>query len=100
MPVITALEIHPRKKNIVKLHLDHDSVLALPILQAARFKKGQVLTTAQVNALADAEALHVAYERAIRFLSYRPRGTQEVRANLAKHGTHDTQIETVIRAAA
>lgn len=96
MPVITALETHPRNRELVKLHLDQGAALDLPLLHAARFRTGQVLTAAQVEALGEAEAIHAAYERAIRLLSYRPRSAQEVRTSLARHGTMDSQIETVI----
>lgn len=97
MPVITALETHPRNREVIKLCLDHEAVIDLPLLQAARFQTGQVLTADQVEALAEAGAHHAAYERAIRFLSYRPRSVREVRNNLAEHGISEYQIEQVIQ---
>ena len=95
MPVITALEVNRRDKEFVKLYLDDEFVMSLPQLEAARLAIGQPLSQSEVEALADARAEQRAFDRALRFLSYRPRSAEEVRRNLARHNVTDSLIATV-----
>ena len=96
MPVVTALEVNRRDKELVKLFLDDEFVMSLPQLEAARLAVGQPLSQNEVAALADARSEQRALDRALRFLSYRPRSTEEVRRNLARHGAPDSLIATVL----
>ncbi len=96
MPVITALEVNRRDKEFVKLYLDDEFVMSLPQLEAARLAIGQPLSQSEVEALADARAEQRAFDRALRFLSYRPRSAEEVRRNLARHNVTDSLIATVL----
>ena len=96
MPVVTALEVNLRDKNLVKLYLDDEFVMNLPQMAAARLAIGQPLSQQEVEALADARAEQRAFERAVRFLSYRPRSVEEVRRNLARHKVADSLISPVL----
>ena len=96
MPVITALEINQRDKEFVKLYLDDEFVMSLPQLEAAKLVIGQPISQQEVEVLADAGAEQRAFDRAVRFLSYRPRSTEEVRRNLAKHKVADSLIAPVL----
>jgi len=92
MPVITGLEAHRRDKERVRLFLDHEYVLDLPLMEAARLSKGQTLTDSEVDQLADARRLQRAYDLAIRYLSYRPRSREEVRRHLVKKKVPEIRI--------
>ena len=96
MPVVTALEVHQRDKERVKLFLDDEYALDLPLMQAARLSPGQQLTPAEISQLSDTGALQAAFDRAVRFLAYRPRSIEEVRRHLVKKEVPDSQIAAVI----
>ncbi len=96
MPVITALEVHRRNKDCVKLFLNDNFVMNLPSLQAATLYQGQVLTQAEVEALSEVQAIQSAYDRALRFLSYRPRSAEEVRRNLERNAVAEAVISAVM----
>ena len=96
MPVITALEVHRRNGDSVKLFLDDDFAMDLTSLQAARLRAGQNLTEAEVQALSGAKAAQSAYDRALRFLSYRPRSVEEVRRYLERKAVAETTVAAVI----
>ncbi len=96
MPVITALEVSQRNTDRVKLYLDDKFAIDLPLMQAAQLRRGQSLTQAEIDALADVRQIQNAYDRAVRFLSYRPRSSEEVRRYLAKNAVAESTIEVAI----
>lgn len=96
MPVVTGLEAHQRDKERVRLYLDDEYVLDLPLMEAARLSKGQSLTESEVDQLADARCFQRAYDQALRYLSYRPRSTEEVRRHLANKQLPDSRITEVL----
>lgn len=65
-------------------------------MQVARLSRGQALTDSEVAELADAESLQRAFDQAVRYLSYRPRSTEEVRRHLAKKQVAEFLIAVVI----
>lgn len=96
MPVVTALEAHQRNNERVKLYLDDEFVMDLPLIQAASLRRGQCLTDGEIAALADAKASQSAYDSALRYLSYRPRSAEEARHYLGKKGVSHSVQEAVI----
>ena len=84
MPVITALEIQKRNKERVNIYLDDEFAFGLSLMEAAKLRKGQTLTAEEIAILTDEDAINQAVNRAIDFLSYRPRSSEEVRQNLVK----------------
>lgn len=97
MPRITALEVNQRNRELVKLYLDDEFVMNLPHLEAATLAIGQPLSQSELKALADTGAEQRAFDRAVRFLSYRPRSAEEVHRNLRKHKVADSLIELVLQ---
>ena len=96
MPVITGLEVHQRDKERVRLFLDDEYALEVPLMKAASLRRGQSLTETEVAELTGAGAFQSAFDRAVRFLSYRPRSIEEVRRHLVKNKVPDSQIAVVI----
>jgi len=96
MPVITALEVQKRNKERVNVYLDDEFAFGLPIMEAAKLRKGQTLTQAEIDALTDEDAIQKAVDRALDYLSYRPRSTKEVRQNLVKKEIPESVIEIAI----
>jgi regulatory protein len=96
MGTITALEVQKRNKNRVNVYVDDAFAFSLTLDDAARLHKGQVLDDAEVEAIRAKDAVSQAVDSASRFLSYRPRSTQEVRDNLTKKGISPTVLEAAL----
>jgi regulatory protein len=95
---ITSLQFQQRAADRVNVYLDGQYAFALPDEVAARLHIGQFLSDAEVAALEAEDTLQKAYDRAVRFLSYRPRSVAEVRQHLAhlEAGYSAELIEAVI----
>jgi regulatory protein len=93
---ITALRLQKRTADRVNVYLDGEFAFGLPALAAARLRIGQQLDEAQVESLRAANTETLAYERAVRFLGYRPRSLVEVRRHLADVGESDDVIAAVL----
>ena len=96
MAVITALEVQKRNKERVNVYLDGEFAFGLTLIEAAKLKKGQVLTDAQIVDLRSDDEVNKAYDHAVFFLGYRPRSTAEVRKNLVDKAYSDEAIEASI----
>jgi regulatory protein len=97
MPRITAIE--PQKKNPqrVNLYLDGEFAFGVAGLVAAWLRVGQELNEGQVAALQAEDEQETVYQKALHFLSYRPRSSAEVRRNLTKRGILEPLIEVTVR---
>jgi regulatory protein len=85
MRKITAIEVQKKNPNRVNLYLDDQFAFGLSRLVAAWLTTGQSLSEEKIAALQVEDAKEVAMQKALLFLGYRPRSSQEVRANLEKH---------------
>jgi regulatory protein len=93
---ITTLEIQKRNKERVNVYLDDEFAFALSLIEAARLHKGQTLSEAEIAALRGEDEVAKAVDRAVHFISYRPRSVQEVRRNLAEKGIAAEVIEAAL----
>jgi regulatory protein len=93
---VTALEFQKRNKDRVNVYLDGEFAFGLNALEAARLHRGAVLSDAEIEQLQSKDAIAKAYDRAVAFLSYRPRSIAETRRNLAEKETAAEVIEAVI----
>jgi regulatory protein len=93
---ITALRFQKRNKDRVNVYLDGKFAFGLAALEAARLKVGQSLGDEDVARLQRQDEVERAYERALNFLSYRPRSGAEVRRNLGKKKVELEVVETVV----
>lgn len=93
---ITALKAQKRNSNRINIYLDDEFAFGLSRYAAAWLQIGQELSTEKIEELLDADAQEVANQRALNFLSYRPRSEAEVRKNLKKHDTPDNVITDVL----
>ena len=92
---ITALRFQKRNKNRVNVYLDDKFAFGLAEIEAVRLKVGQTLGDDDIARLQKKDEIERAYERALNFLSYRPRSEAEVRRNLHKKKVEDEVIEIV-----
>lgn len=95
--IITALRFQKKDRDRVNVYLDGQFAFALPALVAARLRPGQALNEAEIAALRAVEVETSAYDRAVRFLGYRPRSIAEVRQHLLEHAVPASVVETVIQ---
>jgi regulatory protein len=93
---VTALEVQRKNKERVNVYLDGEFAFGLAMIEAARLRKGQVLTDAEIAVLRSADGAQQAYERAVRFLGQRPRSMAEVRKNLTDKEVDAAVIDEVI----
>jgi regulatory protein len=96
MSTITAIEPQQKNPRRVNIYLDGEFAFGLARLVAAWLKVGQQLSPEKIAALQAEDARQTLYEKALHFLSYRPRSSQEVRRNLLKHGCDEALVEETI----
>ncbi len=95
---ITNLRFQKHTADRVNVYLDGEYVLALPALEATRLRVGQYLDNTEIAQLQALDIRQKAYDRALRFLSYRPRSAAELRRHLAEAAYDpDTVEETLAR---
>jgi regulatory protein len=93
---VTALRFQKRKKNRVNVYLDGQFAFGLAAIEAVRLRVGQTLSDEEIARLQRQDGVERAYERALNFLSYRPRSEAEVRRNLHKKNVEDEVVEVVV----
>jgi regulatory protein len=93
---ITALKAQKRNQNRVSVFLDGEFAFGLARIVAAWLHVGQLLNEEQINKLLSQDTEEVAYLKALRYLSYRPRSEAEVRQKMISSGYAETVIEKVI----
>jgi regulatory protein len=75
---VTELKFQQRNKERVNVYLDGEYAFGLDAVEAARLHKGQVLSDAEIDGLKVQDERNRAFDRAVNFLSYRPRRRVEV----------------------
>lgn len=93
---ITALKTQKRNHQRVNVYLDGEFAFGLSRIAAAWLEIDQVLGDEKIREIQAADEIEVAYQKALNFLSYRPRSEREVQDNLRKHNFPDDVIQDVI----
>jgi regulatory protein len=93
---ITALKVQAKDKRRVNVYLDGVFAFGLPDTVAASLRVGQLVSEEECVALRWRDTVERAYERALGFLSYRPRSTEEVARYLAGKQVPDDVAGEVI----
>jgi regulatory protein len=97
MGTITGIETSSKNPNRVVVRLGSGRPLSLWAGVAADLRVGQDLSAADVDRLCKADVTEDAYQRALRFLSFRTRSEAEIRRYLQKRGADSGSIEQVMR---
>lgn len=92
---ITGLVAQKRNKERVNVYIDDEFAFGLAMIEALKLKKGQHLTDADIARLKALDEIEKAHERALNYLSYRPRSRSEVQQNLSEKYP-DATVEAVI----
>jgi regulatory protein len=93
---ITALTLQKRNPQRVNVYLDGEFAFGLARIVAAYLNVGQVLSDEKISKLRAEDQYEVAYQRAIKFIDYRPRTEAEVCKNLRDHDVSAEIIELVV----
>ena len=93
---ITALQAQKRNPNRVSVFLDGEYAFGLSSIVAAWLQIGQFLDEQKINSLLEQDALEVGFQKALNFISYRPRSAQEVQRRLRDYGYNEEQVEAIL----
>ena len=95
---ITRLVAQRRNPKRINVHVDgvYAAALDLSVVMQAGLHRGQEIGDEELAQLAGADSVEKAYDRALVFLSFRPRSTAEVRRNLEGHKTPPEVIDQVV----
>jgi len=93
---ITALRFQQRNRERVSLFIDDEFAMGLPAIEAAHLRVGQTLSAAEIERLVQVAAQQRLLERALDFLSYRPRSIDEVQRRLREDGIDDQELAVII----
>jgi regulatory protein len=93
---ITALTFQKHNKDRVNVYLDGQFAFGMAAIEAAHLRVGQKLSDDEIIELQMKDDVEQAYERALNYLSYRPRSKGEVRRNLRRKDVEDAVIDAVI----
>jgi regulatory protein len=93
---ITAIEPQQKNPQRVNVYLDGEFAFGLARIVAAWLKVGQELSDEKVASLKAEDEGEVTYQKALHYLSYRPRSSAEVRQNLTKRGVSESLAEETV----
>jgi regulatory protein len=82
---ITAIKQQKRNLQRVNIYLDGNYAFPLAKIVAAWLKVGQKISAEKIQELRGQDEGEKAFQRALNFISYRPRSQAEVERNLQKH---------------
>jgi regulatory protein len=93
---ITRLAFQKHAADRVNVYLDGEYAFALPVLDAARLRVGEHLDDDAIAQLQAQDERQKAYDRALHYLSFRPRSQAEVRRNLLAAGLEADLVEATL----
>ena len=93
---ITAIEPQQKNPQRVNIYLDGEFAFGLAAMVAAWLRLGQELGEEKIADLKAQDEREITFQKALHFMSYRPRSSAEVRQNLSKRGISDPLIEETL----
>ena len=94
--VITALLPQQKNENRISVYLDGRYAFGLEALVGAALRVGQLLSVEEINHLQERDEREVAYNRALGFLTYRPRSRAELDLYLKRKAVPPESREVVL----
>jgi regulatory protein len=93
---ITAIKIQKRNPERVNIYLDGEYAFGLAKILAAWLRIGEELSEERIYKLREQDSFEVAYQKALHFLSFRPRSEDEIRRRLRQGDIDDQVIDSVL----
>ena len=94
---ITRLAVQKKNPNRVNVYLDGNFAFGLYRDTAAWLETGQILTDEKIKKLLEKDQQAEVYQKAIDYISYKPRTTQEIQRKLQQAGYEEFLIEDAIK---
>lgn len=93
---VTAIKQQKRTPQRVNIYLDGKFAFSAAKIVVAWLKVGQKLSAEKIQELQGLDEAEKAFQKALNFLSYRPRSQAEVKKNLRKHEVAEDLIPEII----
>lgn len=93
---ISSLEVQNNNQNRINVYLDGEFAFSLARIVAVWLEVGQSISEEMISKLQVADMVETAYQKSIKYISYRPRTTDEIRKRLEINNTPPEIINTVI----
>lgn len=93
---VTGLSAQKRNRRRINVYVEGQFAFGLAAVVATRLQVGQYLSDSDIEELETADSQQVAYDKALHFLSFRPRSMDEVRRNLSEKGFAEMTIEATL----
>ncbi len=94
---ITAIKAQKHNRQRVSIFLDGEFAFGLSRFVAGWLEPGRILTPAEIEKLKEEDTYEIAFQKALQFISYRPRSVQETQRRLDKKGFSEEVIESTIQ---
>lgn len=94
---ITSLQQQKHDNDRVSIFLDDEFVCGVSLDVAARLKRGQYLSDAEIDDLKHGDELERTYQKAVHYLGARPRSIVEVERHLREKNCSDVAIAAAIQ---
>jgi regulatory protein len=92
---VTALKAQKKNPNRINVYLDGEFAFGLARIVAAWLRIGQHLSEVDIDRLKRQDTSEVAFQKALHFLSYRPRSEAEVQRKLSDQG-FEAQVQAEV----
>lgn len=93
---ITALTIQKRNPNRVNIFLDGEFSFGLNVINAGHLKVGQIITQEIIDRLKKVDQIEDGYQKALKYISYKPRTMHEVNKKLNENDFNQDIIPIVL----
>jgi regulatory protein len=93
---ITALKVQKRNPNRINVYLDGEYAFPVARIVGAWLQVGLELSEEKIAALREQDTKEVAFQRALKFLNYRPRSETEVRKKLNELGFDESVMDETL----
>ena len=94
--IISTLEVQKKNDKRVNVYLNGEFAFSLAYIIAAWLEVGKTISEEMVGKLKEADEVETAYQKTLKFISYRPRTTNEVIKKLENNNTSPDIIKKVI----
>ncbi|UCH60191.1 MAG: RecX family transcriptional regulator [Anaerolineales bacterium] len=93
---ITGMQIQKHNKQRVNIYLDGEFAFGLARILTAWLKTGQELSKEKIAQLLAEDEREAAFQKAVKFLSYRDRTEAEIHAHLVNYGASENIISEIV----
>lgn len=93
---ITALTVQKKNTNRINVFLDGDFSFGLYIVNAMHLKVGQIITQEMIDKLIKEDQIEDGYQKALKFISYKPRSSFEVVKKLRAYDLNEDVISLIM----